>query len=68
MSLPPDTERLLGESGFRPVTRHRLMPRGTAVLVRSVAAAPGEPGPALGGRSLLDAANWDMRMLYSMAG
>jgi GNAT superfamily N-acetyltransferase len=68
MSLPPDTERLLGESGFRPVTRHRLMPGGTAVLVRSVAAAPGEPEPALGGRSLLDAANWDMRMLYSMAG
>jgi len=68
MSLPPETERLLGERGFRPVTWHRLMPRGRVVLVRSVSPSSGEPGPALGGRSLLDAANWDMRMLYSMAG
>jgi hypothetical protein len=44
------------------------MPQGTAVLVRAVTRSPGESGPALGGRRLLDAANWDMRMLYSMAG
>jgi GNAT superfamily N-acetyltransferase len=68
MGLPREVEVLLGESGFLPVARHPLMPQGTAVLVRAVTRSPGESGPALGGRRLLDAANWDMRMLYSMAG
>jgi GNAT superfamily N-acetyltransferase len=68
MSLPEEAGTLLRENGFLPVTRHRLAPQGPAVLVRSPTSSPGEPGPALGGRPLLDAATWDMRMLYSMAG
>jgi GNAT superfamily N-acetyltransferase len=68
MSLPEEAGAILRESGFLPVTRDRRLPQGLAVLVRSVTPSPSEPGPALGGRRLLDAANWDMRMLYSMAG
>jgi GNAT superfamily N-acetyltransferase len=68
MSLPREAEALLAERGFRPVARHPLLRQGTAVLVRAATESPGGPGPSLGGRRLLDAASWDMRMLYSMAG
>jgi hypothetical protein len=68
MSLPREAEALLSETGFRQASRHPLMPQGTAVLMRGVAPPPDPSGPTLDGHRLLDAANWDMRMLYSMAG
>jgi hypothetical protein len=42
--------------------------RSPNVLVASTRRAPLSSDPALGGRRLLDVAEWDMRMLYSMAG
>jgi hypothetical protein len=68
MSLSRDAQALLAELGFGPVPRHPLLPQGTALLVRGVTAAPPETALMLGGRRVLDAASWDMRMLYSMAG
>ena len=68
MSLSRDAQALLAELGFGPVPRHPLLPQGTALLVRGVTAAPPETAFMLGDRRVLDAASWDMRMLYSMAG
>ena len=45
-----------------------LSEEARALLVQSASPSPGGLGPVLAGRRLLDAANWDMRMLYSMAG
>ncbi len=68
MSLSRETQALLSELGFGPIPRHPLLPQGTALLVRAVATSPPETALTLGGRHLLDAENWDMRMLYCMAG
>lgn len=68
MSLPEETEALLREAGFTPASRHRLMRQGPGLLVRSMGPSMDDRGPMLGDRRLLDAASWDVRMLYSMSG
>jgi GNAT superfamily N-acetyltransferase len=65
--LSQATIALLRKNGFYSVKA----PAGEAhfppaILVRPIAAADLGGEWALGGRSLLDLANWDMRMLYSM--
>jgi GNAT superfamily N-acetyltransferase len=58
---------LLGQHGFTPDSGG-VRARCSGLLVRRLAAAaPDEPW-ILGRRNLLDPANWDLRMLYSMAG
>jgi GNAT superfamily N-acetyltransferase len=69
LGLPEETRGWLRETGFAARARYRLQPQGPSVLLRT--AAPSlmqDDGPGLGGRRLLDGANWDMRMVYSMAG
>jgi len=58
---------LLREHGFEPVESANLAQRSSGLLVRRLAPAPaGEPW-SLGSRDLLNIADWDLRMVYSMA-
>jgi GNAT superfamily N-acetyltransferase len=68
MGLPAETLAWLREAGFALVPRYRLQPQGPSVLLRTVAPPTEDAGPVLGGRRLLDGGNWDLRMVYSMAG
>lgn len=45
-----------------------LRARSSGLLVRRLAAAGADDGWRLGRRNPLDIADWDLRMLYSMAG
>lgn len=61
----PETRRLLAESGFEPAEPPGSIARPQrSLLVRGV--ADGEAGAEMSnGRSPLDVANWDLRMVYS---
>jgi len=68
-TLPPDTIALLGAQGFKSVRQ----PRGTiqqcpAVLVRPIRDEHLDGEWLFSDRRLLDLDNWELRMLYSMAG
>ncbi|MGE5278009.1 MAG: GNAT family N-acetyltransferase [Acidobacteriota bacterium] len=67
-TLGPDPRRLLQESGFEPVDAHRTARGIPCILVRPIRQE--EPGQEwiVSGRRLLDMANWDLRMIYSMHG
>ena len=68
-TLPGPTIAMLREKGFRFLPRpSQLNHFPPEVLVRSIV-NPGSGGDwVLWGRSLLELANWDLRMLYSMHG
>ena len=65
-ALPEGARDLLRDARFVPVDRGPLMRQGTRLLVRALGG--GGADLALGDHRLLDAASWDMRMIYSMAG
>jgi len=67
-ALPEAARALLAGAGFAPVSRGPLMRHGVTLLARGIGEGGGATDPTLGGRAVLDAAAWDMRMLYSMAG
>ncbi len=62
-----DERALLREHGFAPLDPARDARGYPCALVRSTRAAPTSEWQ-IGGRSLLDPASWDLRMLDSMAG
>ena len=68
MSFSAEIPTLLAAAGFVPARRDRLVRQGPMLLVRAVGGPTNRREPTLGGRPLLDAAAWDLRMLYSMAG
>lgn len=67
-TLPQETVKLLQAQGFRAVSDEGIAARVTSVLVRPVRDELLETDWQLAGRRLLDMNNWDLRMLYSMAG
>lgn len=67
-ALPEGTDSQLQESGFAPLGDGPLARYVPSVLVRGLRADHRVGELTLGGRRLLDSSNWDMRMLYSMAG
>ena len=67
-ALPEGARGLLESARFAPVDRGPLMRQGTRLLIRVLGTGGGAAGAALAERPLLDAASWDMRMIYSMAG
>lgn len=66
-TLSEEVLGLLSAAAFVP-TIVPLGLRATNVLVAPTHPDAAAHDPALGGRRLLDVADWDMRMLYSMAG
>jgi len=66
--LPEESASMLRDAGFAQVSRQRLVRDGPMVLVRSVVLPPRPGGPRLGPLALMERPNWDLRMLYSMAG
>ena len=67
-TLPDETRNHLSVRGFKPAELD-LRARGwPCVLVRSVSPRPDESKWMLGHYRLTDLADWDMRMLYTMAG
>jgi len=67
-ALPEAARAVLAGVGFAPVSRGPLMRHGVTLLARGIGDGGSATGPVLGGRPVLDASAWDMRMLYSMAG
>lgn len=67
-ALPGAARAELAGAGFVRADRGPLMRHGVTLLARGVGAGGGPIEPALGGRPVIDASSWDMRMLYSMAG
>jgi hypothetical protein len=59
---------LLREHGFALVGSADVAQRSSGLLVRRLAAAPAAERWSLGSRDLLRVADWDLRMVYSMAG
>jgi GNAT superfamily N-acetyltransferase len=65
----PDERRpLLCNHGFRDEVRRGVARYHPCVLVRPMPEKQAAKDWTVGGRTLLDPANWDMRMLYSMYG
>lgn len=66
-TLPDEALEQLSAAAFvpPPAGSGRHSPN---VLVAATRPAAQDPDPTLGGRRLLELAEWDMRMLYSMAG
>ncbi len=68
VAIPAAARTLLERRGFAPVDREKTAQGLPCILVRRI----GEPLPAadwaVAGRRLLDPADWDLRMLYSMHG
>jgi hypothetical protein len=67
-TLPVDTEPYLLANGFRPADLESRAHGCPCVLVRPVLPKSVDSDWVLGDRRLTDQANWDMRMLYTMAG
>jgi len=68
-TLGAETKNLLREVGFQPVHKGAGVDQEQRrLLVRSVRADVPEDEWSLGNRRLLDMANWDIRMMYSMDG
>lgn len=67
-TLPRETTRLLQTLGFRAVSDESVAANIKSVLIRPVRDELLATDWTLAGRRLLDMNNWDLRMLYSMAG
>lgn len=67
-SVPDERAAILRDLGFRDEKRSGVDRYHPCVLVRRVWEEPAAREWTPGGRALLDPANWDMRMLYSMYG
>jgi hypothetical protein len=67
-TLPVDTGPYLSANGFRPADLESRAHGCPCVLVRPVSPKSVDSDWVLGDRRLTDLANWDMRMLYTMAG
>jgi len=67
-TLKPADIEFLGSAGFRSVVADYKIRRHPQILVRPTSVARPETPWCLDGLSLLDPCNWDMRMIYSMAG
>ena len=67
-TLPVDTGPYLSANGFRPADLESRAHGCPCVLVRPVLPKSVDSDWVLGDRRLTDLANWDMRMLYTMAG
>ena len=67
-ALPGDTLALLSAAGFVPLGSGSPIKHSATVLVCQVHRGERVSDPTLSGRRLLESANWDMRMTYSMAG
>ena len=67
-TLDAETRELLRERGFTPIDEADAIRGVPGLMVRSVRddVLPGDW--TIGGRRLLDLANWDLRMIYSMHG
>jgi GNAT superfamily N-acetyltransferase len=64
-----ETKNLLRDVGFQPVQKGAGVDQEEpCLLVRSIRADVPEAEWSLGNRRLLDMANWDIRMIYSMRG
>lgn len=59
---------LLRQHGFAAAPAVGVAARSSGLLVRQLGASPSGGPWTLGSRDLLDLADWDLRMLYSMAG
>jgi len=67
-TLSPSVTGALDRLGFEPVDIERATRGWPCVLVRAVDDTRLDEDWTLHGTRLLDLANWDMRMLYTMAG
>lgn len=62
------TRSLLRARGFEPLQAEGVRSRSEGLLVRRLGEGPGTEPWVLGSRDVLKIENWDLRMLYSMAG
>ncbi len=67
-TLGPGPRNLLRESGFGPVDSERTARGIPCILVRPIRQEQLREDWMVSGRRLLDMANWDLRMIYSMHG
>lgn len=67
-TVPSDALAAVSRAGFVPVDAGSRVGSSPSILVCDTRGSKPTPDMALGGRRLLDPANWDMRMVYSMAG
>ena len=67
-TLPAETLSHLSGRGFKPTDLESRAHGCPCVLVKAVSPQPGAGKWILGNRRLTDLADWDMRMLYTMAG
>jgi hypothetical protein len=67
-SGPPTAENLLRERAFAPVEVDGVHAGSGGLLVRELDDTRGRPPLRLGSRNPLDIDDWDLRMIYSMAG
>lgn len=67
-TLSASARRLLQGNGFRPRDRVKTAQGFPCVLVRPLTAEGATSEWKVGGRRLLDLADWDLRMIYSMHG
>jgi GNAT superfamily N-acetyltransferase len=67
-ALPRESQPVLSAAGFEPVDQAKTARGLPCVLVRPVREDRLGEDWTIAGRRLLDPANWDLRMLYSMHG
>jgi GNAT superfamily N-acetyltransferase len=67
-SASPEVRHLFEAAGFRPTEVEKTARGVGCVLVRPLVANPTARDWTLGGLNLLDLANWDLRLVYSMQG
>jgi hypothetical protein len=67
VGVPESTRTLLRDRGFSPLALSGAQARRQGLLVRRLRDESVEGAWTLGGRDLRRIANWDLRMLYSMA-
>ncbi len=68
VSLRDPVRALLGDHSFQSPEPGGVRTRSSGLLVRRLGDAPANERWALGSRDPLNIADWDLRMLYSMAG
>jgi len=67
-TLPKESVNALSSAGFEPAVQGDSMPDDRKVLVRQTDGTRLTEDWHIDGVRILDGANWDMRMIYSMAG
>jgi len=67
-AVPMAARSLLAQRGFEPVDRDKTARGIPCVLVRPIRDAGPPDQWTVAGRRLLDPADWDLRMIYSMHG